>query len=147
MYGMWNSLQLISVQYFVNFEEIYWSISSYHLVRLRFMNRLARLEIGVSIFKLIHFFICLFLLIWTSLARIDISEEESESHWQRNDYKSFSPSTDWDSVDFTKAPAIQELPVTSVVCEPENHQVVELDKDGNLRLRGTTSLTLINNYE
>jgi len=70
------------------------------------------------------------------LTRIDISEEESESHWQRNDYKSFSPSTDWDSVDFTKAPAIQELPVTSVVCEPENHQVVELDKDGNLRLRG-----------
>jgi len=70
------------------------------------------------------------------LTRIDISEEESESHWQRNDYKSFSPSTDWDTVDFTKAPAIQELPVTSVVCEPLNHQVVSLDKDGKLALRG-----------
>ena len=73
-------------------------------------------------------------------ARIDISEEESESHWQRNDYKSFSPSTDWDTVDFTKAPAIQELPVTSVVCEPLNHQVVSLDKDGKLALRGTYSM-------
>jgi len=70
------------------------------------------------------------------LTRINISDEESESHWQRNDYKSFSPSTDWDSVDFTKAPAIQELPVTSVICEPQNQQVVKIDKDGNLALRG-----------
>jgi len=71
------------------------------------------------------------------LNRIDISEEESESHWQRNDYKSFSPSTDWDSVDFSTAPAIQELPVTSVICQPQNGEVVVLDKDGNISLRGS----------
>lgn len=70
------------------------------------------------------------------LTKIEISKEESESHWQRNDYKSFSPSADWDSADFSKAPAIQELPVTSVICDPQNQEVVVLDKDGNISLRG-----------
>lgn len=69
------------------------------------------------------------------LARIEVSHEESESHWQRNDYKSFSPSADVNKLDFTKAPAIQELPVTSVTCTPENNSIVTL-KDGQLALKG-----------
>ena len=32
---------------------------------------------------------------------------ESQGFWQQRDYKNFSPSTDWDNVDFDKAPAIQ----------------------------------------
>uniref|UniRef100_A0A4W6F3D2 sulfite oxidase n=1 Tax=Lates calcarifer TaxID=8187 RepID=A0A4W6F3D2_LATCA len=43
------------------------------------------------------------------LGKIIVSAEESSSHWQQNDYKGFSPGTDWDTVDFKSAPAIQEL--------------------------------------
>ncbi|XP_065098003.1 sulfite oxidase, mitochondrial [Paramisgurnus dabryanus] len=52
------------------------------------------------------------------LGKIVVSDEESESHWQQNDYKGFSPSTDWDTVDFKSAPAIQELPVQSAITHP-----------------------------
>ncbi|XP_014248665.1 probable sulfite oxidase, mitochondrial [Cimex lectularius] len=63
------------------------------------------------------------------LGRIILSKEESESHWQRNDYKGFSPSTDWDTVDFTKSPAIQELPVVSAICIPKNGESVKVDNN------------------
>lgn len=52
------------------------------------------------------------------LGRVITSSEESASHWQRRDYKSFSPSTDWDNVDWDSSPAIQDPPVTSAICEP-----------------------------
>lgn len=50
------------------------------------------------------------------LGKVVLSEDESTSHWQRQDYRSFSPDTDWDSVDFSKAPSIQEMPVVSTIC-------------------------------
>lgn len=40
---------------------------------------------------------------------------ESDSHWQQKDYKGFSPSTDWDSVDWSKSEAIQDMPVQSAI--------------------------------
>ncbi len=52
------------------------------------------------------------------LGRIVISTTESDSHWQKGDYKGFSPSTNWDNVDFSKSPAIQNMPVTSSICSP-----------------------------
>ncbi|XP_077184941.1 sulfite oxidase, mitochondrial [Paroedura picta] len=52
------------------------------------------------------------------LARISVGPEESQSHWQQKDYKGFSPAVTWDNVDFSKAPAIQELPVQSAITEP-----------------------------
>ncbi|XP_074836205.1 sulfite oxidase, mitochondrial [Carettochelys insculpta] len=52
------------------------------------------------------------------LGRVSVSPEESPSHWQRNDYKGFSPAVDWDTVDFDAAPAIQELPIQSAITEP-----------------------------
>jgi len=52
------------------------------------------------------------------LSKVYVSDQESFSHWQQNDYKSFSPSTDWDTVDFKAAPAIQEAPVQSAICSP-----------------------------
>ncbi|XP_077430151.1 sulfite oxidase, mitochondrial [Vanacampus margaritifer] len=58
------------------------------------------------------------------LSKITVSAEESGSHWQQNDYKGFSPTTDWDTVDFKSAPAIQELPVQSAITLPADGAVV-----------------------
>ncbi|KAG8229825.1 hypothetical protein J437_LFUL008793 [Ladona fulva] len=69
------------------------------------------------------------------LGKIVVSGEESKSHWQQNDYKGFCPSVDWDTVDFSKAPAIQELPVISGICDPIEGESVTL-RDGKLKVRG-----------
>lgn len=53
------------------------------------------------------------------LGKIIVSAEESSSHWQQNDYKGFSPGTDWDTVDYKSAPAIQELPIQSAITTPK----------------------------
>ncbi|CAH0386283.1 unnamed protein product [Bemisia tabaci] len=69
------------------------------------------------------------------LGKIIVSKNESESHWQQNDYKGFSPSTDWDTVDFKTAPAIQELPVISAICDPSNSETISV-KNGKITVRG-----------
>jgi len=70
------------------------------------------------------------------LGQMVVSSEESTGHWQANDYKGFSPSVDWNNVDFTKSPAIQELPVQSAICEPEDGDLVHLDENGKIHLKG-----------
>lgn len=70
------------------------------------------------------------------LGRIIVSEEESSSHWQQNDYKGFNPSVDWDTVDFSSAPAIQDLPVQSAITEPHPGEVVNPDDDGKVTIKG-----------
>lgn len=45
--------------------------------------------------------------------RITASEEESQSQWQQRDYKCFGPNQGAQDVDWSRAPAIQELPVQS----------------------------------
>lgn len=70
------------------------------------------------------------------LGHMLVSREESTGHWQANDYKGFSPSVDWHNVDFTSAPAIQELPVQSSICEPEEGQTIKLNPNGRLGLKG-----------
>ncbi|XP_058832753.1 sulfite oxidase, mitochondrial isoform X2 [Topomyia yanbarensis] len=69
------------------------------------------------------------------LGRIVVSKVESDSHWQKNDYKSFSPSTDWDTVDFETAPAIQNMPVTSAICSPANGEQVK-SENGFITVKG-----------
>lgn len=59
------------------------------------------------------------------LGRIVVSEGESDSHHQTHDYKGFNPSTDWDTVDWLKSNAIQEMPVTSSICSPGPDTEVE----------------------
>lgn len=59
------------------------------------------------------------------LGKIVVSTEESSSHWQQNDYKGFSPGTDWDTVDYKSAPAIQELPIQSAITTPADGAVVD----------------------
>ena len=68
------------------------------------------------------------------LSKIIASKEESKSHWQRNDYKTFNPSVDWDTVDFSKAPAVQELPVQSAICDPLPNATVS--DSGDVTVRG-----------
>lgn len=70
---------------------------------------------------------------WVS--RIIVSNTESDAHWQQNDYKGFSPSVDWDTVDFTKSPAIQELPVISAICYPQDGASVKT-LDGYIEVKG-----------
>ncbi|KAF4529638.1 hypothetical protein B566_EDAN011479 [Ephemera danica] len=70
------------------------------------------------------------------MGRIIVSGEESDSHWQQRDYKGFSPSVDWDTVDFDSAPAIQELPVISAICDPAPGETVKVN-DGKIVLRGS----------
>ncbi|CAL1682132.1 unnamed protein product [Lasius platythorax] len=69
------------------------------------------------------------------LNKICVSKQESQSQWQQGDYKGFSPSTDWDNVDFSKSPAIQEMPVISAICDPQNSDVVEI-KNGKIQVKG-----------
>lgn len=66
-----------------------------------------------------------------------MSDEESDSHWQQNDYKGFSPSVDWDTVDFSKSPAIQDLPVTSAICSPAAGDSV-VSSNGSIPIKGNS---------
>ena len=43
----------------------------------------------------------------------------------QKDYKTFSPSVDWDTVDWDSSPAIQETNVQSAICEPKPGDVLE----------------------
>lgn len=54
------------------------------------------------------------------LDKIILSSEESLSLWQQKDYKVFPQHMDWDNVDFAAMPAMQEMPVTSAICEPSD---------------------------
>ncbi|XP_011151999.1 probable sulfite oxidase, mitochondrial isoform X2 [Harpegnathos saltator] len=67
--------------------------------------------------------------------KITVSKEESPSQWQQGDYKGFSPSTTWDNVDFSKSPAIQEMPVISAICSPQDADTVEV-KNGKIEVKG-----------
>ncbi|XP_043302142.1 sulfite oxidase, mitochondrial isoform X1 [Cervus canadensis] len=67
------------------------------------------------------------------LGRVSVEPEESFSHWQRRDYKGFSPSVDWDTVDFDSAPSIQELPVQSAITQPKEGETIEA---GEVTVRG-----------
>ncbi|XP_029809713.1 sulfite oxidase, mitochondrial isoform X1 [Suricata suricatta] len=67
------------------------------------------------------------------LGKVSVEPEESYSHWQRRDYKGFSPSVDWDTVDFDSAPSIQELPVQSAITEPKDGETVQ---SGEVTIKG-----------
>lgn len=73
------------------------------------------------------------------IAKIIVSKKESPSQWQQGDYKGFSPNIDWDTVDFSKAPAIQEMPVISAICKPEQSEIIKVI-DGKINVKGETIL-------
>ena len=67
------------------------------------------------------------------LDKIELSNEESSSHWQQRDYKGFNSSVDWHNVDFSKSTAIQLLPVQSAICEPEDGETLPDDEEVTVR--------------
>ena len=92
------------------------------------------------------------------LSKIVAAPQESDSHWQKHDYKGeiilfdirlvmkrftsfaplltgFCPSTTWDTIDWDSSPPIQEAPVTSAICDPEPNTVVD-HADEEITLRG-----------
>lgn len=54
------------------------------------------------------------------LKRITLSSEESNSIWQKRDYKVFSESTSMSNADWEKAQPIFETPVTAAIIDPQN---------------------------
>jgi sulfite oxidase len=58
--------------------------------------------------------------------RIVVSDKESDSHWQKADYKILPPSIKHpQQVDYDRVPAVQELNVQSAICYPSSND------DGN----------------
>lgn len=71
------------------------------------------------------------------LHRVVLSEVESKSFWQLNDYKMIPPSIkDLKQVDFSKLKAIQESPVQSAICEPANGAVINSEEEDTFTIRG-----------
>ncbi|KAJ3160903.1 hypothetical protein HDU86_008265 [Geranomyces michiganensis] len=73
------------------------------------------------------------------LESVVLSDEESESHWQRRDYKGFCPSTEMPTEeDYDAATSIQELPINSAVLSPRPNStvVVPPGPDGKLPVSG-----------
>lgn len=60
------------------------------------------------------------------LEKIELSPAEAQTFWQQRDYRSFSPSTDWNNVDWATAHSVQATPVTSLICVPKQDETVDL---------------------
>lgn len=71
------------------------------------------------------------------LSKIILSDEESNSHWQRNDYKSFSPNIDMFNLDYKQSISIQEMPVQSAICDPSDGEKLVIKRsDQSIPIRG-----------
>ncbi|KAG2383711.1 hypothetical protein C9374_004382 [Naegleria lovaniensis] len=58
---------------------------------------------------------------------------ECQSVWQQKDYKTFAPSVDWDTADFSKASAVHDAPVQSSICSPSPNIPI---KDDTVLVKG-----------
>ncbi|KAK9509718.1 hypothetical protein O3M35_006973 [Rhynocoris fuscipes] len=70
------------------------------------------------------------------LAKIILSNEESDSHYYAGEYKGFSPNVTWENVDFSTAPAVEELPVISAICVPSDGCEVDLNTETDICVKG-----------
>lgn len=70
------------------------------------------------------------------LSKVILSEDESKSHWQQKDYKGFNSSTDASNADWDKALAIQDFPVQSAICQPQDGEKVKRDCEGFITVKG-----------
>lgn len=69
------------------------------------------------------------------LSKIVLSNQESQAFWQQKDYKVFSPSVEPSNADYSKAPSIQQLPVISAICTPNDGDAVD-GKDDFVTVKG-----------
>jgi sulfite oxidase len=70
------------------------------------------------------------------LNKIVLSNEESKSHWQQNDYKVLPNSLkNLKDADFSKYKAVQESPIQSAICKPVNNAVIEKE-DEYIKIKG-----------
>lgn len=74
------------------------------------------------------------------LTRVALSEDEHESHFQRKDYRTFAPGTDWDNVDWESSPSIVETNVNSAILEPLDG--TKLTDGPYLSSEGTDAITV-----
>lgn len=58
------------------------------------------------------------------LGSIILSGVESDTLWQQRDYKGFPPFVDPTNVDWSSAPAIQDYPVQSAICLPQQNSTL-----------------------
>lgn len=58
------------------------------------------------------------------VGRVALASGEADSLWQTKDYKLFPPFMDMDNVDFSAAPAMEDMPVQSAICEPADGAVL-----------------------
>lgn len=73
------------------------------------------------------------------LDRITVQLEESTNFYQRHDYKVLPPeATDMATAEqyWDKVPAVQDMPINSVIAVPRNGEVVRPSADGTTEVRG-----------
>lgn len=73
------------------------------------------------------------------LDRITVATVESSNFYQKHDYKVLPPeATDADSAEeyWHKTPAVTDMPVNSIIALPASGEILELDKDGCVEVRG-----------
>lgn len=73
------------------------------------------------------------------LSRITVQSSESENFYQKQDYKVLPPeATDKKTAEeyWDRTPAIQDMPVNSVIASPQSGDTVRLDETGMTEIRG-----------